>query len=363
MTADTVGGVWTFALELCDALAERGITVTLATLGGPPTDSQLAEVSQIPRLRLRASNFKLEWMEDPWRDVEESGRWLLEMERECAPDVVHLNSFGHGSLPWRSPVVLTAHSCVASWWKAVRREPLPTGWGRYVTTVQRSLLCVDRIVAPSAAMLQTLPEDYGLFPAGAEVILNGRRASRFWRQEKEPFLLAAGRLWDRAKGIDTLVQAASDLPWPVYLAGEPQSNHGGALPPSRCRLLGRLCSEELAGYYACSAIYVLPARYEPFGLSALEAALSGCALVLGDIPSLREIWEDAATLVPPDDPIALGEALRELIANTSLREEMAQQAFLRAQQFTPDRMASGYLAAYGRTMNDRSMKEEYACVS
>ncbi len=32
----------------------------------------------------------------------------------------------------------------------------------------------------------------------------------------------------------------------------------------------------------------LPARYEPFGLSVLEAALSGCALVLGDIPSLRE---------------------------------------------------------------------------
>src|SRR5207247_11301423 len=100
-----------------------------------------------------------------------------------------------------------------------------------------------------------------------------------------------------------------------------------------------------------------------FGLSALEAALSGCALVLGDIGSLREIWGDAATFVPPDDPAALGEALRELIANPSLREEKAQQAFVRAHEFTPDRMASSYLEAYGRTMNDRSMKEEYACVS
>ena len=49
-----------------------------------------------------------------------------------------------------------------------------------------------------------------------------------------------------------------------------------------------------------AAIYALPARYEPFGLSILEAALSGCALVIGDIPSLREIWADAALFVPSD---------------------------------------------------------------
>ena len=64
-------------------------------------------------------------------------------------------------------------------------------------------------------------------------------------------------------------------------------------------MLGRLSAGELADWYARAAIYALPARYEPFGLSALEAALSGCALVLGDIPSLREIWGDAALFVPP----------------------------------------------------------------
>jgi hypothetical protein len=46
---------------------------------------------------------------------------------------------------------------------------------------------------------------------------------------------------------------------------------------------------------------VLPARYEPFGLSVLEAALSGCALVPGDIASLRGNWDGVAEFVCPDD--------------------------------------------------------------
>ena len=56
-----------------------------------------------------------------------------------------------------------------------------------------------------------------------------------------------------------------------------------------------------------ATIFALPARYEPFGLSALEAGLAGCALVLGDIP-MREVWHDAAMFVPPEQPAALENA-------------------------------------------------------
>ena len=55
----------------------------------------------------------------------------------------------------------------------------------------------------------------------------------------------------------------------------------------------------------CAAIYALPARYEPFRLEVLEAAAPGCALVLGDIASLRELWDGAALFVAPDDDRAL----------------------------------------------------------
>ncbi|MDB5750371.1 MAG: a-glycosyltransferase, Glycosyltransferase Family 4-like protein, partial [Ramlibacter sp.] len=106
--------------------------------------------------------------------------------------------------------------------------------------------------------------------------------------------------------------------------------------------------EALAAEMASAGIYALPARYEPFGLSVLEAALSGCALVLGDIASLREIWGPAALYVAPDDHPALQATLARLIAQPALRTRLARAALVRAQHFTPARQCDGYLAAYAQ---------------
>jgi glycosyltransferase involved in cell wall biosynthesis len=90
----------------------------------------------------------------------------------------------------------------------------------------------------------------------------------------------------------------------------------------------------------------LPARYEPFGLSILEAARAGCALVLGDIASLREFWDGAALLVAPDDGDALRDALLRLIDDDTLRARFGARARRRAMFMTASRMADAYLAAY-----------------
>jgi glycosyltransferase involved in cell wall biosynthesis len=110
--------------------------------------------------------------------------------------------------------------------------------------------------------------------------------------------------------------------------------------------LGLLAARDLAHFYGRAAIYALPARYEPFGLSVLEAAMSGCALVLGDIPSLRENWTNAAIFVPPNDPEALEAALKQLISDSNLRGSLRTRARARARRFTPRRMANAYLATY-----------------
>src|ERR1700730_76828 len=138
MTTDTVGGVWTFTLELAQQLSKLGIEVVMAALGRAPNPQQISDAGCVLELIVLTSDFKLEWMEEPWSDVEESGRWLLHLEREYRPDIVHLNSFGHGDLPWSAPVILTAHSCVLSWWAAVKKGPAPDAWGRYHSVVTRS---------------------------------------------------------------------------------------------------------------------------------------------------------------------------------------------------------------------------------
>lgn len=345
LTADTVGGVFTYALSLVEALGALGVEVGLATMGAPLQRDQREALSALPHVTVFESSFRLEWMQDPWEDVAQAGRWLLELEARFRPQLIHLNSYVHGALPWRAPLLIVGHSCVLSWWQAVHGECAPPSWERYRSEVRRGLRKAAKIVAPSTAMLAALKRHYDPLPPG-EVIFNGSDAARFSPGKKEPFILSLGRLWDEAKNLRVLDQVAPDLPWPVYVAGETAHPDGTRATPQYVTPLGRLHFQEVASYLARASIYVLPAKYEPFGLSILEAALSGCALVLGDIPSLREIWEGAALFVPPHSPEALREALLGLIGSESVREELAARARLRALGLTSRRMAEGYLRVY-----------------
>src|SRR4051812_48619280 len=207
MTADTVGGVWTYALELVRALAPEGIFVTLATMGGNLSPAQSREAAAIQNLEIIESNFKLEWMEHPWQDVADSGDWLLDIERRVRPEVIHLNGYAHAALPWSAPVVVVGHSCVLSWWKAVEGEEAPPVWGRYHQAVQAGVRAAELVVAPSRWMLNQLHHYYGPLPKAC-VIYNGRSAPDIAREEKEPIIFAAGRLWDDAKNIILLARIA-----------------------------------------------------------------------------------------------------------------------------------------------------------
>lgn len=350
MTADTVGGIWAYALELIAALAPHGVEVSLCTMGAPVTAGQRRETVALRNLALYDSAFRLEWMDDPWTDIQRAGEWLLRMEEDLRPDVIHLNSFALGALPWRAPVLVVGHSCVLSWWRAVRGEDAPPAWDRYRAEVTQGLRGADLVMAPSRAMLAALERHYG--PLGrTAVVYNGVDPRPFAPRTKDPFILSAGRLWDAAKNLAALDAVAPRLAWPVYVAGDTTLSTtpnapGAEVVPANVLCLGRLGRRHLANWYARAGIYALPARYEPFGLTALEAGLAGCPLVLGDIDSLREIWGDAAILVPPGDLDALAERLNALAADQSAREAWGQRARRRALQFAPDRMAQGYLAAY-----------------
>lgn len=348
MTADTVGGVWIYALELASALARHGVEIILATMGELLRPEQRAAAGQLANVQVFESCYRLEWMANPWDDVAAAGEWLRDLEHALQPDLVHLNGYVHAALPWRSPVVVVAHSCVLSWWRAVRGEDAPPDWDRYRGRVREGLSSADLVVAPTQAMLDAVLQHYRP-RVPTRVIANGREpAASQEAATKEPFIFAAGRFWDQAKNLASLAACSAAMPWPVYIAGDTRHPDGGE-PAARgpnMHFLGKLTPSGVAWWLARASIYALPARYEPFGLSALEAALAGCALVLGDIPSLREVWDDAALFVPPDEPDALERALRCLIDDDTRRAHLGQRARERALGYTPARMARAYLDAY-----------------
>jgi glycosyltransferase involved in cell wall biosynthesis len=254
---------------------------------------------------------------------------------------VHLNGYAHGALPWRAPVIVVGHSCVSSWSEAVGVPIDRPRLDRYRGAVTAGIQAASRVIAPTAAMLHALRHHYGPLPS-PDVIHNGVDSRRFHAGAKEPFVLTGGRLWDPAKNIDAVAAVARLLSWPVVAAGEADATG----VPSALQHAGRLTRKELAKWMARASIFTLPARYEPFGLLPLEAALSGCALVLGDIPSLREVWGDAAVFVDPDDRDHLKRALERLIGDERLRRRYAERARGRALAYSSEQMATGYLRAH-----------------
>jgi glycosyltransferase involved in cell wall biosynthesis len=237
------------------------------------------------------------------------------------------------------------------------------GWEGYTRRVGAGIRAADLVVAPTRAMRSTVERLYGPLPR-TRVILNGRDSSRYMPASKETFVLGAGRMWDEAKNLAALDRAAARLRWPVYVAGDCASPDGASKNPAAVHALGLLDARQLADWMARASIFALPAYYEPFGLAVLEAALAGCALVLGDIPSLREVWGDAALFVPPGDHVALTAALHRFIDDPLLRRAFASEAQRRARLLGPARMARQYHAAYSTLIHDAGRQsQEVLCAS
>lgn len=373
LTTDTVGGVWTFTRELSGELLRRGHALALVSFGREPSLSQKAWTEETARtfpdrFAFTSSPAPLEWMPDNACALADGAPVLQNLIDTFAPDLLHSNQFCFGALPVSvheaTPKLVTAHSDVLSWADACRPEGLePASWLQtYVALVQAGLAAADAVTAPTHWMAAELRRH---FPCGPQpqVILNGRSLpgspppSLFPSDSHSPGArklqaVSAGRLWDEAKNIAVLTQITS--PMPILIAGETGPGHEPA--PARAgqpvQFTGTLPEAELLALFRESSLYLATSIYEPFGLAPLEAALCGCAVLANDIPSLREVWGDAA-LYFADGPTL--EALLNDLAGDALRLGAAQQRSLtRAQELTAVRMADAYLTLYTELIEQRA---------
>ncbi len=355
MTTDCVGGVFTYATTLARELALRGVRVHLATMGPAMRPEQRAALAAIPGVVVHESTFALEWMDRPWDDVARAGDWLRGIAREVSPDVVHLNGYAHATAGFRAPVVVAAHSCVLTWWRAVELEDAPSRYRRYRRAVARALSEAPAVIAISRSFLEALERSYGRVK-NATVVYDGLPIAPIEEIAKEPFVLSAGRVWDKAKNVGAIARVAPRLRWPVRVAG------WEAEECANVAALGVLSRPALHREMARAAIFALPAKYEPFGLCPLEAAMHACALVLGDIDTLREIWGAAAMYVPPHDDDALARAIDVLAGDPALRADLGIRARQRAERYSAARMAELTLDVYARVLQrTRSKGGERQC--
>jgi len=347
MTADAVGGVWQYALDLAEGLRPHGVDTVLAVLGPAPSSDQQHR-AQAAGVDLVATGLPLDWTAESADQVEEAGEAVARLAADLAPDVVHLNNPALAAgTRFRSPVVAVCHSCVATWWQAVRGGPLPETFVWRTDLVRKGYRAADTLLAPTAAFAHATARCYDLNKT-LTVVRNGRRPVRPSGEAAagEPFVFTAGRLWDDGKNLAALDRAAARLSIPVMAAGPLEGPNGARAEVRHVAALGRLTDDEIAGHLQAQPIFVSAARYEPFGLAVLEAAQAGCALVLSDIPTFRELWDGAALFVAPDDDAAMAAVIERLAQDADARRRMGEAAKAKAAACSVEAMSKGVLSAY-----------------
>lgn len=214
-----------------------------------------------------------------------------------------------------------------------------------------SRLGVDRSridVVPLAASKQFYPMDA---QTAAPVL------QRFGLRDGQ-YVLAVSTLEPR-KNFDRLVTAHGRLPpsllrdvplviaggrgWGTTLMGDAaeQAQRRGDL-----RLLGHVPDADLVALYARAAVCAYPSLYEGFGLPVLEAMACGVPMVTSSTTALRETAGDAALLVDPLDAEALADALRRVLEDSALAQDLRARGPRRAAEFTWDRTIAGMMASW-----------------
>jgi glycosyltransferase involved in cell wall biosynthesis len=160
-----------------------------------------------------------------------------------------------------------------------------------------------------------------------------------------PQIVAVGRL-QREKGHDLLIEAfaavAHDFPkWRLTILGEgPERDALAAL--ARARGIGERVS--LPGWtdrpedvLAGAELFVMASRYEGFPNALLEAMGVGLPVISTACGGAEELIENGTSgrVVKLDDPPALAAALRELMADPTLRRRFGAAAQRAAHRYTP----------------------------
>ena len=250
-----------------------------------------------------------------------------------------VDGLAFGVLPDAAETLCASHRLVA-----LVHHPLALESGLSATelaslrTAERSALgCARHVVATSAMVARLLVKDYGVPSVGVSVVHPGtdRVSIRPRKREGPARLLAVGSLIPR-KGYDVLVAALAQLThlsWRLVVAGDcgrsPQTfrqvradiaRFGLA---DRITLLGTVGADELTPLYESADLFVLPSRFEGYGMAYTEAIAHGVPVVgttAGAIP--ETVPAGAGVLVAPDNVEALAAALQQLIANGDARERL-----------------------------------------
>lgn len=357
LTTDAVGGVWEYSATLAHVLADEGHPTLLAVIGDPSEE----QVDRLPEaIALECRSATLEWMRPASTDLPQTAEWLARLARLWRADVIHLNQMAYtGFHRFPAPTLVVVHSDLRSWFAEVLGIPIPPYWDGYEGIVRNGLAAATSVAAPSRYQADLVERHFGV---SVDIVIHNGVAppAEAPSGKGKPLLLSAGRAWDEAKGITVLDQAVArlgDRAPAAHLIGPIRGPDGQQCSPRALTVHGQTSGRGVDEWMSRATIYAAPSLYEPFGLAPVEAALHGCALLLSDVGSFRELWGGCAEFFPRGDANTLAERIDGLAQDPARVQGLAAAARERAlDRYTASVFGERYLECYrGLAGRDRTV--------
>jgi glycosyltransferase involved in cell wall biosynthesis len=289
---------------------------------------------------------------------------VLRLIRQDGIDLVHSHGKGaglYGRLAARRAGIPAVHT-----FHGIHHAHYPAGLGRAYLALERGLARITQAIVHVSDSQALEAAGLGLAPPGRSyVVVNGIDAARiagaamtreaarqFLQLQPEALVIGTVARFDQVKALDTLLRAfafvaAVEPAARLVLLGEgPEASRLRSLAAA----LGIEARVRFPGFVAGASrllpaldLYASASRKEGLPLALLEAMACGLPVVATRVPGHMDVVEQGVTglLVAPDDPQALGRALRDLMAEPAGRKAMGQAGRQRVQhRFAASRMAA-----------------------
>lgn len=356
-------GVGTYVYELIHAFARVQSDVKISGYAAGLTPVEAGEVPttmQYRQLRLPLSAIHKTWRAFKCPTIESIARDRL--------DVVHATNF---FLP---PVksarrVLSVHdisftSC-PEWVDARVVKPYAEHMMRFCDRADAILVFSEFTKMEVVSKYGTLPEKVHVTPHGIRqdwCSCDSEQARKIVASSgiDGPYILFVGTIEERKNihGILEAFEQLGDLPHKLVLVG----GMGWMSTPfeeivlkrglkDRVVLPGYVHADSLPAFYKAAEAFVFPSLYEGFGFPVLEAFSSDCPVITSNDTSLPGVGGDAAIYVDPMNPEELAKAIRSVVTDSALANDLRKKGRARVKEFSWDRTAQMTLDVYRSVLN------------
>jgi glycosyltransferase involved in cell wall biosynthesis len=304
-----------------------------------------------------------------------SVREQFTVPRDLWREKVHLFHAPHYVLPPLTPckTVVTIHDCIHL--RFPQYLPSRMGYAYARSSLWLATHRANRILTVSEASKRDILRYFNVPESRIDVIYNAiderfhetpdeeqvaRVRERY--QLNAPFVLYAGNIKPH-KNLERLIDAFDMLrkhgfdTVQLLIIGDEISKYATLRRAvhrhklhKHVRFFGFVQDKTLAILYRLADVFVFPSLYEGFGLPPLEAMASGTPVITSNVSSLPEVVGDAALLIDPYEPEAIADAMRRVLSEPALREDLRARGLARVRQFSWERSISRVREIYGEVL-------------